>query len=168
MKATITWDVSPTAWTAFLARTPHATFFHSAGWYATHAEVSAYRANAAHLRFDDGAEALLPMAVSRRYRGLVAVAQSGIESGYGGLVSPTPLSDAHVRLAYQLVRGRYADLEVTGSPFSPCEAALLGGEPSTSGTQIVPVMAPDAPRVGMIESGSVRICAKLAMMPTTR
>ena len=31
-----------------------------------------------------------------------------------------------------------------------------------------PEMAPDAPRVGMIESGSVRICAKLAMMPTTR
>jgi CelD/BcsL family acetyltransferase involved in cellulose biosynthesis len=157
MKATITWDVSPAEWTAFLERSPNATFFHSAGWYATHAAASAYRPRAAHFQFEDGAEALLPMAVTRRYRGLVTVAQSGIESGYGGLVSPTPLSDAHARAAYGMVRARHADLEVTGSPFAPGEAALLGGEPSTSGTQIVPVMAPEAQMRQMDKKRAARV-----------
>ncbi|MFN3429773.1 MAG: GNAT family N-acetyltransferase [Candidatus Sericytochromatia bacterium] len=157
MKATITWDVSPTAWTAFLERTPNATFFHSAGWYATHAAVAAYRPRAVHLQFEDGAEALLPLAVSRRYRGLVQVAQAGIESGYGGLVSPAPLTDAHVRAAYRLVRDRYPDLEVAGSPFSADEGALVGGEASPSGTQIVPVMAPDAQMRAMNAKRAARV-----------
>src|SRR4051794_15564139 len=84
---TVTWAVSPEAWAEYLAHSAQATFFHSPGWYLTHAERGDYQLATARFEFPDGVTALLPMATTRRFRGLLRQAQSGVECGYGGLVS---------------------------------------------------------------------------------
>jgi CelD/BcsL family acetyltransferase involved in cellulose biosynthesis len=133
---TITWDLAEADWAAFVARCPHATFFHLPAWYMAHG----YPTATALIRFEDGAEALLPLALRQRFRGLVTEAMAGIENGYGGLVSPTPLTAAQVDAAYELVRRRFPDLVVTGNPHGAYPNLPAGGPIGLDATQVVPIL----------------------------
>jgi CelD/BcsL family acetyltransferase involved in cellulose biosynthesis len=144
MTASISWDATPAQWRGVLERSNQATFFHTPGWYQAHAEVSGYRPHAAIVRFEDGAEAILPMATRPAFRGLLTLAEAGIECGYGGLVATRSLGEAELKAAYRLVRARYANLHVMGNPHAALESAMAGGEASLVTTQLVPVLDADA------------------------
>jgi CelD/BcsL family acetyltransferase involved in cellulose biosynthesis len=155
---TITWDLPREAWSEFLARCPEATFFHAPAWYAAHGLPTA----TALVRYEDGAEALLPLALRKRYKGLLTEAASGIENGYGGLVSPTPLTAAQVDAAYELVRRRFPDLAVTGNPFGLYPNLPPGGPISLDATQVLPILDPEAQRklLGSTRKKQVQRAAK--------
>ncbi|MDB5101817.1 MAG: putative methicillin resistance protein [Cyanobacteria bacterium RYN_339] len=142
----ITWELPVEAWSAFVARCPDATFFHTPEWYAAHGLPTATPL----IRFEDGAEALLPLAVSRRFRGLVAEGLAGLENGYGGLVSPGPLTDAQVNAAYALVRQRFPDLAVVGNPFGAYPNLPAGSPLALDATQVLPVVDREAQRKLMV------------------
>jgi CelD/BcsL family acetyltransferase involved in cellulose biosynthesis len=163
MTASISWDVSPTQWRAVLERSNQATFFHTPGWYQAHAEVSGYRPWPALVRFEDGAEAILPLATRPAFRGLLTLAEAGIECGYGGLVATRPLEEAELKAAYRLVRARFADLHVMGNPHAALESAMAGGEASMATTQFVPVLDADAQlrRMNPKRAARVKKAAKL-------
>jgi CelD/BcsL family acetyltransferase involved in cellulose biosynthesis len=163
MTASITWDVTPAQWRGVLERSQQATFFHTPGWYQAHAEVSGYRPQPALLRFEDGAEAVLPLATRPAFRGLLTLAEAGIECGYGGLVATRPLDEAELKAAYRLVRSRFADLHVMGNPHAALESAMAGGEASMATTQLVPVLDADAQlkRMNPKRAARVRKAAKL-------
>jgi CelD/BcsL family acetyltransferase involved in cellulose biosynthesis len=135
----ITWDLPTEAWSAFLARCPRATFFHTPEWYAAHARTAGYRPHPALIQFEDGSEALLPLATRPRFRGLIQEALAGIENGYGGLVSPLPLSREAVESAYQLVRMRFPDLTVVGNPFEAYDNLPGATERETDATQVLAI-----------------------------
>lgn len=157
MDASVTWDVSPEAWREFVAHGTQATFFHSPGWYLTHAAMGGYSLATARFDFADGVTALLPMATVRRFRGLLRQAQAGVECGYGGLVSQEPLTHAHIRAAYQRVQARYADLQVTGNPHAAWEGALFPGDTSPIVTQLVPVLPRETQLKQMASTRAARV-----------
>lgn len=152
MSLLLDWDVTPARWDAFLADCPRATFFHTHAWYAANAAAAGYRLNTALARFADGAEALLPLAVSPRFRGLIQTAWAGIETGYGGLVSPLPLSGAQVAAVYQQVRARYPNLRVTGNPFEAYPNAPPDGARLADNTQVLPLLDPASQRKRMSDT----------------
>lgn len=152
MRVDVTWDVSPSAWGAFLERCPRATFFHTPEWYRANTASRGYVTMAAHFKFSDGHEALLPMALLSSYRGLVRVAHAGIENGYGGLVSPEPLGSQHVEAAYMLVRRTFADLWVVGNPFESYPNMPPGGEVVVDATLVLPVLEPEEQRRRMADT----------------
>lgn len=163
MTASISWDVTPAQWRGVLERSTQGTFFHGPGWYRAHAEVSGYRPQPALLRFDDGAEAILPLATRPAFRGLLTLAEAGIECGYGGLAATRPLDEAELKAAYRLVRARFPNLHVMGNPHAPLESAMAGGEASLATTQFVPVLEADAQlkRMNPKRAARVRKAARL-------
>lgn len=152
MRADVTWAVTDATWDEFLSRCPAATFFHTSGWYRAHVATLGYRVETALIRFDDGTEALLPMATRPAFRGLLRVAESGIATGYGGLVSPQPLGAAHVEAAYAAVRRKYPDMAVTGNPHASWANTPATGEVEADATQVLPIVAPDAQRAMMTDT----------------
>jgi CelD/BcsL family acetyltransferase involved in cellulose biosynthesis len=140
VKTTITWHVKPEQWQAFLTKCPNATFFHTPGWYLAHAESLGYKLATAHVRFDDGQEALLPMATRRKFKGLVVEAMAGIETGYGGLVSPAVLSTEHVDTAYRAIMKRFPEMVITGNPHEAYHNLPSWLEADADSTQVVPLL----------------------------
>lgn len=159
MALTVDWAVSPARWEAFVAGCPRATFFHTHAWHAANAAVLGYVPAAALIRFEDGQEALLPLSVAKRFKGLVAVALAGVETGYGGLVSPEPLSPERVAAAYAAVRKVYPDLDVTGNPFEAYSNVPPGGSVQEDDTLVLPVLGPEAQRERM-SSTRVKQCKR--------
>lgn len=152
MKARMTWGIQREAWQSFVDRCPNATFFHTPGWYLAHAESLGYKLATVHIRFEGGREALLPMATRRKFKGLLREAMAGIETGYGGLVSPQPLSQDQVDEAYRLVLGRYPDLVITGNPheaYSNLPSWLVRDEDCT---QVALLLPPEEQRKQMSKS----------------
>lgn len=148
----VTWDLSIEAWSSFLARCPQATFFHSPQWYRAHARAMGYQPHNVLIRFEDGAEAFLPFALRRSYRGLVTEAWAGIENGYGGLVSPTPLTPGQVETAYNLMRRRFPDLVVVGNPYERYINVPPGAPRQDDETQVLAIVDPEAQRKLMAET----------------
>lgn len=136
----IDWDCPLDTWHEALALCPDATFFHTPAWYQARAATSDLRVKPVHFRFADGTAAVLPLAIARKYRGLVPVAMAGLENGYGGLVSAQPLRAAQMEEAYRLVRRRFADLVVTGNPFASGEQVPLAAAQSVEMTQAVSLL----------------------------
>jgi GNAT superfamily N-acetyltransferase len=136
----IDWDCPLDTWQNALALCPDATFFHTPAWYQAHAATTQVNLKPVHFQFDDGATAVLPLAIARKYRGLVPVALSGLENGYGGLVSAQPLRSAQMEEAYRLVRRRYPDLVVTGNPFARGEQVPTSAAQGVEMTQAVPLL----------------------------
>lgn len=136
----IDWDCPLDTWQDALALCPDATFFHTPAWYQARAATTDVVLKPVHLQFDDGATAVLPLAVVRKYRGLVPMAMAGLENGYGGLVSAQPLSSAQMEEAYRLVRRRFADLVVTGNPFAQGEQVPASAAQSVEMTQAVSLL----------------------------
>lgn len=145
MGVDVTWRVDRETWDAFVARCPNATFFHTAAWYEANRSLG-YEPAAARLRFDDGAEALLPLAVRPAFKGLRKEAYAGIENGYGGLVSPRPLDAAQVEAAYRAVRRRYPDMRVVGNPFESYANCPASGPLEPDTTLVVPLTHREAQR----------------------
>src|SRR5687767_9332306 len=78
MPPTIAWDLDPSRWDALVAADPAASVFHTPAWYRAHAAALGYQPLAAWLRFGSGREAVLPLAVKGRFRGLVRTAHAGV------------------------------------------------------------------------------------------
>lgn len=152
MAPQIEWGVDDQAWEAFLDRCPDATFFHGAPWYRTWEASAGFRPDAARIRFDDGAEALLPLAVAPKFRGIVQEAHAGLGAAYGGLVAPAPLTVAQADAAYQLVRRRYPALVVTGNPHAPGAHMPAGGRTAQDDTLCVALADPEGQRKAMTDS----------------
>ena len=142
--AKVEWGVGAAEWAAFVDACPDATFFHGPAWYAAIARRGGLVLDAARFRFDGGAEAMLPLAAGRAYRGLLATAAAGLENGYGGLVAPTPLSPDQIEAAYRLALRRYPDLVVVGNPHGQPDALPAGGWQEWDGTRVVAVHDPAA------------------------
>jgi hypothetical protein len=136
----IDWDCPLDTWHDALALCPDATFFHTPAWYQARAATADVRLKPVRFQFDDGATAVLPLAIGRKYRGLVPVAMAGLENGYGGLVSSQPLRAAQIEEAYRLVRRRYADLVVTGNPFARFEQVPAGSVQGVEMTQALSLL----------------------------
>lgn len=145
MGVEVTWDVDRKTWDGFVARCPNATFFHTAAWYEANRNLG-YEPAAALLRIDGGAEALLPLAVRPSFKGLWKEAYAGIENGYGGLVSPSRLSRAHVESAYRAVRRRYPDMRVVANPFEAYPNWPGSGPLEPDTTLVVPLTDRDSQR----------------------
>ncbi len=137
------WDVGHPRWREVLRRSAGATFFHTPGWYQTHAEIGGAAVRALGFRWPDGQEALLPLALRSRYRGWVTEAQAGVENGYGGLLSPQPLPPHRIEEAYAQVRERYPNLRVLGNPLGR-QSVPAQGRVLESFTQAVPILEPAA------------------------
>lgn len=143
MAMQVRWNMAAEAWSEFVARCPGATFYHAPGWYQAQA-YRGYRLAPVHFRFPTGEEAMLPLALTNRFKGLVVEARSGIEAGYGGLIAPQPLTAAQVEQAYDLVRARYPEFTVTSNPHSTFANAPAALAAATDFTQVVPLLPRDA------------------------
>ncbi|MFP5502862.1 MAG: GNAT family N-acetyltransferase [Candidatus Sericytochromatia bacterium] len=144
MKTRVDWAIEDTRWRDLLEASPGATFFHTPGWYRARAGALGLEVATAHLAFDDGAHALLPLAIRPLYRGLVRGAASGLENGYGGLLSPSPLGPNHLAAAQAAVAARFGDLEVTGNPHAPTPHVPPLGEGQADTTLVLPILPAEA------------------------
>lgn len=151
MTVSIDWDVEGPRWRSLLQDVPRATFFHTPGWYQTHADRGGFSWRCVGFRWPDGQEALLPLAIQSRFRGWVQEASAGVESGYGGLMSPHALPPHRVDEAYALVRARYPNLRVLGNPLGRQQSIPTSGKATESFTQVVPVLDPEAQLARMSE-----------------
>lgn len=151
MALSVDWEVPAERWRDLAARSAGATFFHLPGWYQTHAELGDHVVQALHFRWEDGREALLPMALKSRFRGWIREAISGLENGYGGLLSPLPLPPHRIEEAYAQVRARYPNLRVLGNPLSKHLNVPLSGQRLESFTQAVEILPAEAQRARMSE-----------------
>ena len=144
MTVSIDWDVDAQRWRSLLHDVPRATYFHTPGWYQTHADRGGSSWLCVGFRWSDGQEAILPLAIHSRFRGWVSEASAGVENGYGGLLSPHALPPHRVEEAYGLVRARYPNLRVFGNPLGLQHGVPTSGMTTESFTQVVPVLAPEA------------------------
>lgn len=127
MRASIRWGISEAEWKAFLGTCPRGTFYHGPAWHRANAETFGLELAPALIRLSNGEEALLPLALRPKYRGLVREALSGVGGGYGGLVSPRPWAADWVQVAYAEVASRYPELFVYSNPFEQYFNAPLPG-----------------------------------------
>jgi hypothetical protein len=151
MTMTTDWDLGLARWRGILQRCPQATFFHTPGWYQTHADLGRYAFRGLGFRWPDGQEALLPIAVRSCFRGWVTEALSGVENGYGGLLSPQPLPPHRVEEAYAQVRARFPNLRVLGNPLGHPLSVPTSGTVHETFTQALPILEPAAQRARMSE-----------------
>ncbi|MNK70415.1 hypothetical protein D3C87_898340 [compost metagenome] len=145
------WDVSVGRWREVLQRSARATFFHTPGWYQTHADRGGTAFRCVGFRWRDGQEAVLPLALCTRFRGWVKEALAGVENGYGGLVSPQALPPHRVEEAYAQVRLRYTNLRVLGNPLGRQASAPTSGVTTESFTQALPILDAEAQLTRMSE-----------------
>lgn len=127
MRASVRWQISEADWEAFLSTCPRATFYHTPAWYRANAETYGLELAPALIRLSNGEEALLPLAIRAKYRGLLREAVSGVGGGYGGLVTPRPWPLDWVQLAYREVATRFPELFVYSNPFEHYFNAPLPG-----------------------------------------
>lgn len=127
MRASVRWPLSEADWEAFLAACPRATFYHTPAWYRPHAETYGWEMAPMGIRLSNGEEALLPMALRAKYRGLLREAVSGVGGGYGGLVTPRPWPLDWVQVAYREVSQVFPELFVYSNPFEHYFNAPLPG-----------------------------------------
>lgn len=154
MNMMVDWHYHEEAWERFLESCPHATIFHHPGWYRAHA-ATAGAIRCIHFQWDGGQEGLMPLIVRPKYKGLIKAASAGAENGYGGLVSPTPLSSEQVEAAYAAVRTRHPNLRAYGNPHErylniPRNGAYL--KRAEASTQVLPILAPENQRKLMNET----------------
>jgi hypothetical protein len=147
----VDWDCTLETWRDLLPLCREATFFHTPEWYMARAAAGRVRLSPVHFRFDDGTPAVLPLAVVRRYRGLVWEACAGLDGGYGGLVAPRPLRPAQIEEAYRLVRRRHQDLTVMGNPFATRSIVPTAAEVTMDYTQVVDLLPRTAQEHGFSE-----------------
>jgi hypothetical protein len=127
MRASVRWNLCEADWEAFLGACPRATFYHSPAWYRANSETYGLELAPALIRLSNGEEALLPMAIRSKYRGLLREAVSGVGGGYGGLVTPGPWPLDWVQLAFREVAARFPELFVYSNPFEQYFNAPLPG-----------------------------------------
>ncbi len=151
MAMTLDWDVPLPRWREILQQTKLATFFHTPGWYLTHAEIGGGEVRCAEFRWPDGQVALLPLAIRSRFRGVVTEALAGVENGYGGLLGPRALPPHRIEEAYAAVLDRYPNLRVLGNPLGEQLSVPLSGKITESFTQALPILDPLAQRARMSE-----------------
>ncbi|HEY9723492.1 MAG TPA: GNAT family N-acetyltransferase [Oscillatoriaceae cyanobacterium] len=156
MTTRIEWGLTPTRWDAFVRRCPQATFFHSPGWYLAQAQAYGYQLDPALVRFSDGTEALLPLATRAAYKALTRLAFAGVENGYGGWVSETPLSSEQAEEGYRLVRARYPNLRITGNPYDAAAALPSGWRGEADETQALSILPSDEQQQLMATSRAKR------------
>lgn len=120
MNLKVEWQLDWAGWAAAIAACPDATYFHTPGWLK--AVGSAFDTRLLPIRFElgDGRWALLPLSVRPLAKGLVPVATAGEIGAYGGLVGPQALSEVEAAAIFRTVRQRFANLNVTGNPFTTC------------------------------------------------
>lgn len=150
-RVTVTWDVGFEEWRRALRAVPGATFFHTPGWYQTHAQQGGYHVFCVGIRWSDGQEAWLPLALRRRFRGWLQEAVSGVEGGYGGLLSAQPLPPHRIEEAFAQVRAQFPNLRVLGNPLGVHSCLPPTGVVSESFTQAVPILSPESQRERMSE-----------------
>ena len=148
-RVTVSWDVGIPAWREALRGIPGATFFHTPGWYQTHAQTGGEGGRCIGIRWSDGQEAWLPLALRTRFRGLMREAIAGVENGYGGLLSAHALPPHRVEEAFAHVRGRFPNLRVLGNPLGMHSSLPSSGLATESFTQVLPVLDPEAQRERM-------------------
>ncbi len=74
--------------------------------------------------FQDGANALLPMSYTRRYKGLIRNYVSSPAGTYGGWISRDTLTDDHAALLLQYLLKRYRNLKWCFNPYDPTISQL--------------------------------------------
>lgn len=127
MRASVRWNIPETDWEAFLSACPRATFYHTPAWYRANSETFGLELAPALIQLSNGEEALLPMAIRAKYRGLLREAVAGVGGGYGGLVTPKPWPMDWVQLAFREVATRFPELFVYSNPFEHYFNAPLPG-----------------------------------------
>ncbi len=152
MSTAIEWGLPDAAWDAFVDRCPDATFFHAPAWYRTWEASAGFRPDCALVRFANGAEALLPLAVAPKFRGLVHEAHAGLGAAYGGLVAPVPLTAAQADAAFRLARRRYPNMVVTGNPHATGPHMPASGHLTEDDSLCLRLEAPEAQRRAMTDS----------------
>lgn len=112
---------SDSKWDAALKASPHATFFHSREWASIWQAASGnrLRPQPLHIRFRDGASAVVPLSFDLATRFHV----SSAGGAYGGWLAESPLGKQHAEaLARHLVR-EYPALTWRLNPFNDVECA---------------------------------------------
>ncbi|MEB3198119.1 MAG: GNAT family N-acetyltransferase [Candidatus Sericytochromatia bacterium] len=130
-------EVDEATWQAAWLACPAATFFHSPAWYRLACELEGGRATAHRFRFADGREAVLPMRLSRSFRGLVSRVECGVQNGYGGLLEARPLDGAQRRAIAAWLTSRWQDVVWTGNPHDPSEPFWGAGVAAQDETRVV-------------------------------
>jgi hypothetical protein len=138
----IDWQCSPATWQAVLDQVPQATFFHSPAWAATVEAVGDVRCTAAHIRWPDGRQAIVPLAIRRIWGGMMRLASTSLEGCYGGVLANGPVSDEELSAVYRAIRRRYPDLRIYGNPFQPVPSPATGIRPSEATRVRVFALAP--------------------------
>ncbi len=105
-------------WLQVCAESPSATFFHTPYWYEvwTNATGNRSSATAIHIRFEDGAEAIVPFSKQRALFGLQSLHYSAPAGNYGGYLSIGTLSEEHKSLLLKVLKGR-GNVIVRENPF---------------------------------------------------
>ncbi len=112
---------------------PFATFFHARAWAELWSDISGGRRTPAarHLTFSDGATAVVPMVLSRRFLGAINVYESSVEGTYGGWISQCELHHGHARSLVSYLRTQ-SDLEWLMNPLDYGQRSLVS---TTTGTR---------------------------------
>ena len=151
MKLAIDWEFGEPDWARYLEACPHATIFHHPGWYRSHTEEHE-TVLCPHFQWENGDHAILPMLIRPKYKGLIREASAGAQHGYGGLVSPWPLSSEQVEAAYSVVLNRFPNLRAYGNPFEAFVNTPSAGPHATrleASTQVLPILESAAQRALM-------------------
>ena len=148
MRVRICWDVPQGAWQRFFDRSPEAAPFHSPAWHVAWHACTGQEVTAVGMRFADGERAMIVLAHSRAYRGLLGLAQSGVGGGYGGLFGPRPLSERHVRLAYKALTRHFPDLRVESNPHQSWPGVPQDSRTHPTDTLRVPLASREVMRLG--------------------
>lgn len=97
----------------------------------------------------------MPLIVRPKFKGLIREASSGVENGYGGLVSAGELTPEQVKEAYVAVKARFPNLRIYGNPHETYINTPMPGPHQTridSFTQSLPILEPPLQRKRMNES----------------
>lgn len=111
---------TPFEWDSIWEGCDEATFFHSRHWAELWERYSQgrTRADPCIVSFDDGRQALVPLSVSQRYRGLLSVWESSPAGTFGGWISTDNLSPGDAReLTEHMLH--YPNLEWISNPYDP-------------------------------------------------
>lgn len=146
----LSWQADRATWDAVLTASPQATFFHSPAWADLFvAGGPGRRVEVLQAHWPDGRRAVVPMGVRRLWRGLVTLAASGMEYGYGGIVASGPLTASEQRALIRACQKRFPDWIGRSHPFDPFVAALgLPALQDDFATRVLPVLSLDRLRTG--------------------
>ncbi|MBC7543160.1 MAG: GNAT family N-acetyltransferase [Candidatus Sericytochromatia bacterium] len=131
----IDWHCPAATWQNLLDRVPQATFFHTPAWAAGVEAAGGVRGTALHVRWPDGRQAVVPLAVRPIWGGWLQIASTALEGCYGGILADGPVSDAQQSALFLAMRRRFPDLRIYGNPFMAPPSPAIGLRPSEA-TQV--------------------------------